>query len=436
LNKIAAGGALQDLLSQPTFLRLWAIGGCANTMRWFEVLSAALFTLDVTGSGFAVAVVSAARTLPMLLLGAFVGVVAEAVDRRHLLVLGQALSALASASVAILAAAGLARPWHVALAALVSGTVWSTEMATRRRMVGECVAGNLVSRALALDTMTNSFTRMLGPFLAGVIYQQLGLAGAFGLSAAVYAVAAGLAVTVRHAQVPRRLVLGNVPQELAEAIGFVRTDVVIAGVLAVTVIMNLMGYSYSALAAPIGRLVFGVSPTLVGVLAAAEPFGAFLGGAVLASRDPPVSGRVLMVGGSILFLACVGTMPLAPTFGTACLLLTAGGFGSAAFANMQTALIVLGTPAPIRSRLMGLLTVCIGMGPLGLLAIGALASLLGPRTAVTMMQGSGLVLACAVGVLWRQRERQAQRRLRARDGDGSLADGSDLNRGRRCRDGP
>ena len=147
--------------------RLWSIGGCVNTMRWFEVLSAALFTLDVTGSGFAVALVSAARTMPMFLLGAFSGVVTEAVNRKQVLLFGQILTCLASASVALLAWAGVARPWHVAVAALVAGIVWSTEMATRRRMVGECVESRLVSRALALDTMSNSFTRLLGPVFAG-----------------------------------------------------------------------------------------------------------------------------------------------------------------------------------------------------------------------------------------------------------------------------
>lgn len=81
---MAAGSAgLRGLLSSPTFLRLWSIGGCVNAMRWFEVLAAALFTLDITGSGLAVAVVSAARTLPMFFLGAFAGVMAEAVDRRR-----------------------------------------------------------------------------------------------------------------------------------------------------------------------------------------------------------------------------------------------------------------------------------------------------------------------------------------------------------------
>ena len=53
---------VRALLASRTYLRLWAIGGCVNTMRSFEVLAAALFTLDVTGSGLAVAVVSAART--------------------------------------------------------------------------------------------------------------------------------------------------------------------------------------------------------------------------------------------------------------------------------------------------------------------------------------------------------------------------------------
>ncbi len=378
-------------------------------MRWFEVLSAALFTLDVTGSGFAVAVVSAARTMPMFLLGAFSGVVTEALNRKQVLVAGQVLTCLASASVALLALAGIARPWHIAAAATVAGIVWSTEMATRRRMVGECVAPALVSRALALDTMSNSFTRLLGPLLAGVIYQRMGLAGAFGLSSLVYALAAVLGAGLNYRQATRRLVLANVPRELAEGLRYVRGDLVIGGVLAVTVAMNLLGFPYSALLAPIGRQVFVVSATLVGVLAAAESFGAFLGGALLTTREPRINGRVLMVGGSLLFLACVFAMPMAPGFWVACLLLTIGGFGSAAFANMQTSLIVLHAPVAIRSRLMGLLTVCIGMGPLGILLMGGMASLVGPLLAIEMVAATGFVLVLVIGIEWRRRERTNDR---------------------------
>jgi MFS family permease len=397
------------LFAAPAFLRLWSIGGCVNAMRWFEVLAAALFTLDTTGSGLAVALVTAARTMPMFLLGAFAGVMAEAVNRKHVLVIGQVVTAMASASVALLAWGGVARPWHVACAALVSGTVWSTEMATRRRMVGECVEGALVPRALAFDTVTNSVTRMGGPVAAGVLYQIAGLGGAFSVSAAIYLLAALLAAGLKYRQATHRLVFTQVPRDLAEGFTFARGHSVIAGVLLVTMAMNLLGFPYSALIVPIGRQHFLLSPTLVGVLAAAEAFGALIGGLRLASGDPPGSGRVLMVGGSLLFLCCVALMPLAPGFVLAFALLATGGIGSAAFANMQTSLIIMHAPPHVRSRLMGLLTVGIGMGPLGILLIGALASVLGPLHAVDAMALSGLVAVSGIGVLWRRNERTAAR---------------------------
>src|ERR1700756_4307284 len=125
MTEIAARSGLGILFRTDAFLRLWAIGSCVNTMRWFEVLAAALFTLDVTGSGFAVAVVSAARTMPMFLLGAFSGVVTEALSRKTVLVAGQVVTCVASGSVAVLGWAGVAQPWHVAVAALVAGVVWS-----------------------------------------------------------------------------------------------------------------------------------------------------------------------------------------------------------------------------------------------------------------------------------------------------------------------
>lgn len=407
MTAVVSKGGLRALMSSRTFLRLWAIGGCVNTMRWFETLAAALFTLDVTGSGFAVAVVSAARTMPMFLLGAFSGVVTEALNRKRVLLAGQVVTCLASASIALLAWFDLARPWHVAVAATVAGIVWSTEMATRRRMVGESVEGPLVSRALALDTMSGSFTRLLGPMFAGAIYQRMGLSGCFIASTGFYAVAALLAVGLHYRQTTRRLVLSNVPRELAEGLRFVRHDVIIGGVLLVTIVMNLLGFPYNALVAPIGKMVFEVSPTLVGVLAASESFGGFLGGALLTSREPRLSGRVLMVGGSLLFLACVIAMPLAPWFWMACALLSIGGFGAAAFANMQTSLIVLHAPAAIRSRLMGLLTVCIGTGPLGILLMGFVAAFFGPMLAITSVASAGFVLVVLSGLYWRARERRA-----------------------------
>ena len=391
-------------LTSPAFVRLWGIGCCTNTMRWFELLSAALFTLDVTGSGLAVAVVSAARTMPMLLFGAFSGVVTEAVNRKLVLQIGQILTCLAAVMIAVLAFMGLVRPWHLGAASFVTGMVWSTEMSTRRRMVGESVDAPLVSRALALDTMSNSLARLIGPVAAGLVYQHLGIAGSFAASACVYAVAASLVVGLRYQQQARSFVISQVPRDLAEGIRFARGNVTIAGVLAVTIAMNLLGFPYSALVAPIGRQVFEVSPALVGVLAASESFGSFIGGLWLSSGEPRLSGRVLMVGGSLILTGCVFLMPLVPAFWMACGLLAIGGFGQSAFANMQTSLIVLHAPVHIRSRLMGLLTVCIGMGPLGILLVGFLAGEVGPMLAINIIEGVCFIWVLWAGWRWRRRE--------------------------------
>ena len=71
---------------------------------------------------------------------------------------------------------------------------------------------------------------------------------------------------------------------------------------------------------------------------------------------------------------------------------------------MQTSLIVLHAPPHIRSRLMGLLTVCIGMGPLGILLIGVLADRFGPLLAVDIMAATGLVAVSAIGLAWRRND--------------------------------
>src|SRR6202035_2333268 len=106
-------------------------------MRWLEMLVAGLYTFDLTGSAFWVAVVTVARTLPMLLLGSLAGVVSEALNRKTLLLCGLFIMAANSAILCALAADDAIRIWHIAIGGAVAGTAWTTEMAVRRRMIGE-----------------------------------------------------------------------------------------------------------------------------------------------------------------------------------------------------------------------------------------------------------------------------------------------------------
>lgn len=381
---------MRRLLAQPDFFRLWLVGGFGNATRWLEVLAAALFVFQATGSAWAVAMATAARMLPMLFLGAFAGALSEALNRKHILLAGLLIMAASAATVATLAFSGALQPWHVILCALASGSVWASEMATRRRMIGEAAGVGEAARALALDSVTNSATRMLGPVLGGVAFERIGVGGAFACTAAIHLVSVLLIAGLSYRQEVRGFAALRVIADIRDGLAAAAVRPTILMVFAVTVVMNAFAFSYNGLLAPLGQASFGVSPTLVGVLAAAEPLGAICGGLALASGAVRLGHRLTFLGGSLLFLAALALMSVGGSYLLALALLFLGGFGTAGFSNMQSALILTEAPPEMRSRLMGVLSMCIGTQPLGVLLAGALAGELGPTGAVLALSLTGL----------------------------------------------
>jgi MFS family permease len=404
---LTGGRTRESPFGSPDFLRLWAVGGLANVLRWLEVLAASLFTLDATGSELAVAAVAAARSLPLIGLGGFAGVLADSLDRRRILVGGMLLTAASSSVIAALAAGGAVQPWHLFAASLLSGTVYATEMSARKRMVGESVATPLVARAVALDSLTSSASRVAGPLLGGAAYEWLGMFGAFLASALLSLLAAGVALRVRHRQQTRRISFAGVFADFGAALRLVRATPALLALLGVTTAQNLFGFAYTSLMAPVGETVFGVSAVMVGVLAAAEPTGATLGGLLLAARGQPRGRPVwLLIGGAATFLALMAAIPFAPWFWPCCLLFVAGGFGIALYSNVQTTIALDEAPEAMRSRVMGLITVAIGTWPVGQLAAGWIADRIGPLWALGALGAAGLLwLAGVAGVYLHQHRR-------------------------------
>jgi len=227
----------------------------------------------------------------------------------------------------------------------------------------------------------------------------LGLGGAYFLSAALY-LAAGLAVSgLDYRQEPRKLRFGRIAIDIAEAAAVARAKPAILAVVLMSIIMNMFAFSYSALIAPIGLDVYRVSPILVGALAAAEPLGAIAVGIPLATGWLRLSGHRALLRGSLLFLVGLAAMALSPWYSLAFVLLLIGGLGTAAFSNMQTTLILTEAPPAARSRVMGIVTMCIGTGPVGVMMIGILSGQVGPPVAILIMAGLGL---CGLSLVWRK----------------------------------
>jgi MFS family permease len=401
---MSSGGKRRDgalaLLRLPDYRRLWTLGAIANVSRWLELLASGLYVLELTGSAGIVALTAALRSLPLLLLGPLAGAIAEAVDRRRLLQLGLLATLLSAATMAALARAGVLNPWHVGIGGFVSGLLWSTELSTRRRMLAECAGVAAMPRAIALDAMTNATTRMLGPILGGLAYQMLGLDGAFASSAAGALVCIALAARVRTPQAAHPFRFRAALQGVAEGFAVAIAHPAVLGVLGITVAMNTLGFSYLALIAPIGRALFDAAPLGVGLLAAAEPGGALIGGLLLARFGDRVDGARAFLFGSLGFLAALAVMPAMPLLALAILLLLAGGIGIAAFGTFQTTLVLTAAPVEARSRMMGLVTMAIGTGPIGMVLSGVLADRLGTGLAVSALALAGFAIVGTVGALW------------------------------------
>jgi MFS family permease len=387
---------IRELLRSPDFLRLWLVGAFANAMRWLELLASGLFAWELTHSAFAVTVVVALRQFPLLLFGAFAGAVSEAVNRKLIFMLALIVPAVVSTLLATLATMGHLDLWQVALGNLVNGTMWATEMSTRRRMVGEVAGPHRIVNAIALDSATNAATRMIGPLLGGIAFEWLGMKGAYTLTALVQFFGAFAMAGLVHSQITRRLDLARIPAEIHEGVAFARTKPTILLVFGVTIVTNAFAFAYSSLVAPLGLGAFGVSPALVGLLAAAEPLGALLGGGLIAAGLLRMDRRLAFAGGAALFMVALIVMAISPSYWLAFAVLVAGGFGTAGFGNMQSTLMLTEAPPDMRSRLMGIVTVCIGTGPLGVLAIGAISDQIGPRGAVLVMAVAGLALTAAL----------------------------------------
>jgi MFS family permease len=390
------------LLRDGRFFRIWIAGGFVGTMRWLEILVIAVFTLEVTGSAFQVALMMMVRSLPMFLFGAVSGAIAEQVNRKTIMVCALTIATLVAVTLATLAHSGRIEIWHIGVGAFLSGMLWTTEFPVRRTMLGEIAGVSRIGPAMGLDSATTNGTRMLGPALGGLLYETIGVDGAYMLGAALYTIGCGLILSLDYTPAQPLVRQWNVFKTIREGLVYVRGNRAIMATLAVTVIMNVWGFPFAAMVPVIGVEDMGLSAFPIGILMSAEGAGAFMGALLIATFAWPAWYNRLYLYGSLLVMVMVAIFSFSTGFGLSLGLLLIAGFGAAGFSAMQTTIMFTLAPPEMRGRVMGVLTVCIGSGPLGMLHMGLLAGWLGASTAVLVVALEGIVALAIAARVWRE----------------------------------
>jgi len=166
----------------------------------------------------------------------------------------------------------------------------------------------------------------------------------------------------------------------------------IVGVLLISTCMNILVFPYQQLLPVFARDVLLTDAVGLGELSAATGVGSFIGAAAIAfARSVPRSGLLFWTGSCVMSVSLVG-FALTANFGMALVLLGLSGLGQAAFASLQSTIVLGRASDQLRGRAMGALTLAIGSAPIGTLEIGAVSVLIGAPLAVALNAGMCTVL--------------------------------------------
>lgn len=383
------------------FWRLWYVGLVVSIVRWLETVVMGIVVYQQTGSALIVAMVTMLRLVPMGLFGAFLGALAERFDRRLTLAGIVGLMTVTSALLAVIAFTGTLEVWHLAVASFINGCGWATDNPIRRVMMGEVMGRDRMATAMALDVGAANVSRMVGPAVGGVLLASVGIEGAFLLSVALYASAVAATVLVQS-HIPSSPGAGAVLARTREGVALVFADRRLGAILAVTVIYNVFAWPFTSMIPVIGtdRLMLG--PEGVGLLASLDGVGAFAGALLLALWLTPGWHARAYVGGTAAYLVGLIGFAVAPTPLLAGVALLLTGLAGAAFSTLQATLVYLAAPLHMRSRILGVLSVCIGTGPIGFVWLGWLADRIGAPEATAITGGMGLLALAVTWPLWRR----------------------------------
>ena len=384
------------------FWRLWYAGLTVFMVRWMETLAMAVFVYQRTGSPFLVAMTQMLRLVPMGLLGAFLGVAADRIERRTALLVMTTMMATSSGTLAVLAWAGQLQVWHIMIACFVNGIGWAADNPVRRVAIGEVVGAERMGAAMSLDVAANNGTRMLGPTAGGLLLAGVGIGGVFTASVALYATS--LVATLLLGYRNQHAVSGPIAvlARIAEGLAVVRQDRRLIGTLTVTIIYNVFAWPFTAMVPVIAQGTLHLNDANTGLLQSMDGIGAFLGAIAIALMVRRAHFRLTYIGGVLSYMVMIIVFALLANPVAAGAALLAEGVGGSGFSIMQATLVYLAAPAEMRSRTLGVLSVCIGLGPLGFVNIGLMADWIGAPAATIVTGIEGLAAMALTFPLWRR----------------------------------
>ncbi len=388
-------------LAIPNYRRYYTGSVVSVTGTWMQIVAETWLIVKLTGSGTAVGVTMGLQFLPLLVLGAYGGVLADRYDKRRILMLTQPLMAIPALILWGLTAGGVVEAWMVFALVVMRGFVTAFDNPARQSFVSDLVGPDQVVNAISLNSVMVSTARIAGPALAAIVIATFGVASCFVINTATFGVMfialRGLDVSQLVRSVPTERARG----QIRDAVRIVRSRVELWVPLAMMAMVGTFSFNFPVVLPLMAHFVWHGTATTYALLFGAMGVGSVIGGLTSAHRGR-VSPR-LLVGAATLFGLFDLAGAFAPTELSQMAILLATGVVSATFLAATNSSLQLAAEGPVRGRVMALFgIVFLGSTPIGAPIVGWLSDVTSPRWGMAVGAIAALVAAAGAAAVYRR----------------------------------
>ncbi len=350
---------------------------------WMQVVAEMWLVLQLTHSGVAVGVAAALQFSPMLIGGAWGGLIADRFDKRKLLIATQTAMALPALTLLALTTTHAIELWMLYLLIFARGAVNAVDNPARQAFLVELVGPDRLVNAVSLGSALVNGARTIGPALAGVVIATLGVAPCFGLNALSFA-AMILALRGMDTAALRRVApAAREPGQVRGGLRYVRATPQLWIPLVLMAIVGTFTFNFQVLLPLLATFAYRGGAGAYATLTTAMGLGAIAGAVANGTRSR--IRPALLAGAAAVFGTVVLVAAAAPSFALAALALVPVGAASVVFAASVNSFLQLAVAPHMRGRVMALYSVVfLGSTPIGGPLMGWIAGAAGPRTALAL----------------------------------------------------
>ncbi|MCC3291635.1 MULTISPECIES: MFS transporter [unclassified Arthrobacter] len=383
-------------LRRRMFLILWLAQLGSNIGTWMQTVGAQWFLVESSENPALVSLVQTANLTPSLLLGLMAGVLADAFNRRRLILGANIFAAGAATVLTVVAALGLLDPDSLLLYTFLIGCGMALSAPAWQAITPALVPREEIQAAAALGSVAMNTARAVGPAIAGLLVALTGPAFVFGLNALSFV---GTAIAIYSWRAPQRdpVEREHMGEALAAGIRYIRAAPLIRRILLRSGLFIFPASALYALLPVAANGHLGLGSAGYGLLLGALGIGAVLGVLLLPRLRTVLKDNTLLGISAVVFAAGAFASGYLPAWAVAVLLVFAGFAWISTFSTLNAAM-QLTLPEWVRARGLSVyLMVAAGTQAVGAVFWGSGAT--GAGYAPTLAFAAGVLLLAGASVL-------------------------------------